>query len=58
LASRYAIAKILPPSKMQDAIDRGHHCANGIAGYCGVTVEFAENAIKYYRRKQEVFWQE
>lgn len=46
-----AIQRLLPPEKLQDAVDIGHRSVSGIAGYCGVTAEFAEAAILYYERK-------
>jgi len=48
LASRWAIERILPPSRIQEALDDGYRCICAIAEYCGVTEELLEEALIYY----------
>ena len=54
-AERWAITKLLPPEKIQAAINYG--CINNweIAEYYDVTVSFVEKAFEFYRKKRIEF---
>jgi hypothetical protein len=55
LACRWAIVRLIPPNRIQAALN--NCCSNDyeIANYCGVTTEFLHSAVEYYKRKGIVF---
>ena len=51
VAGRWAIDKLLPIGKIQEALNQGCNSDYEIAEHCDVTVEFLNKAFEYYARQ-------